>query len=1038
MLFNQTDLDLKLKKHILSKEKIEQAQNIAKRWLESVDTSKERENQQSFLQDFFGTILDYQAVAGEKDNTLWWESGSVVDGKKPDGILGFHLLSYKTDEQTLAQAGDVRVVIELKDDTVKLDEKQKRKDFTGTPVEQAFSYAHKVGGACEFVILSNFKEIRLYKAGDSSRYHSFLLDALAKNPEKIKEFHCLLSKNRLFTQTPKQSPTHSLDQAETGESIEKRFYREYKNLREVIWQNLQSNNTDKPQYSETFYLYKAQKLIDRIIFIRFCRENGALDNDAVQEALNNKYVKGKYERMKLLFRAMDEGNPEIGIAKFNGGLFAADNDLDALRVEDFVIDEIKRLYDHHFGSDLDVNILGHIFEQSISDLEHLSGSQEKKRKKDGVFYTPAYITEYIVREAVGGWLNERKQAILKEHKEGSDGFWRAYVAQLKAIKVLDPACGSGAFLVKVFDYLQSEWERVPAKFKEDYRYDDILKNNIFGVDINVASVGITKLSLWLKTAHNKEPLTSLDNNIKVGNSLIDDKAVAGFYHEYEGRVVHESLTVHKGLWEQSDLDAIEESHKKSLAFVWEKEFPQVFEQNGFDVIVGNPPYVNAKNSNFTQKQKDFYYANYETAEYQLDTFILFIEKAHKLLQIQGFFSMIIPNIILANLFISKIRKFLLTNTVIKTIGLCHKVFEEAHVDTLILTTQKQELTNHQVQINQVRENGTESLRHVSQDGFKNNQGLTFSIYLDDGKLDIFKKIKLDFLQLDALADISTGIKEYQVGKGKPPQTNVEKETLKFHANYAKDSTYLPEIRGYNLNRFSLYWDNEYISYGSWLAEPRDPKFFEGDRILMRQIPSNKNLICSFTNENYVVDQSLYIAKINNTNFNNLFVLALLNSRLLHWYFQNLYNEFDDLFPKIKVSQFRELPIKNATTDQQQPLITLSQTMLDLNQQLHKTSRELIEFFKAKFDLSKITRALEAWYTLSFADFLKEVYKQRKTGLSSEAEFDFQKLFEREKAKCLDLQTRISATDREIDQLVYQLYGLTAEEIALVEEQVSAK
>jgi type I restriction-modification system DNA methylase subunit len=268
-------------------------------------------------------------------------------------------------------------------------------------------------------------------------------------------------------------------------------------LREEIWHNLLDLNAEK-HYGRNFYLYKVQKLIDCIIFIRFCKENGALDNDAVLEALNNKFVPGKYNRLKFLFQAMDGGNPEIDIAKFNGGLFATDADLDCLNISDEIIDKIVILYAHDFGSDLDVNILGHIFEQSISDLENLTGDNEKKRKKDGVFYTPSYITEYIVREAVGGWLADSKAAI--KAKDASKDWWKEYAEKLKSIKVLDPACGSGAFLVKVFDYLQNEWREVQKHIKMEWTYKDILTHNIYGVDINPASIGITKLSLWLKTA----------------------------------------------------------------------------------------------------------------------------------------------------------------------------------------------------------------------------------------------------------------------------------------------------------------------------------------------------------------------------------------------------------------------------------------------------------------------------------------------------------------------------------------------------------
>ena len=325
-LFNPSFLKKKLSGYKnIDSDKIKNAREIFERWNTSVDLTKEKENQQSFLKEFFEEILDYQGVAGKKDNSLWWESGSQVDGKKPDGILGFNLASYKAETVSMKDAGDVRVVIELKDCTVNLDKNQKRKEFHGTPIEQGFSYASKVGSSCEFVIISNFKQIRLYKygqGGGEGKYHEFLLDDLASSDEKIKEFHFLLSKDQLFTNVNNQSQVHSLDMTDRGEEIQNEFYRWYKQLREEIWDNLVELNKDKP-FGRNFYLYKAQKLIDRIIFIRFCRENNALDGDSVRQALDNTFVPTKYERLKYLFLAMDKGRPEIGIAKFNGGFFGS-------------------------------------------------------------------------------------------------------------------------------------------------------------------------------------------------------------------------------------------------------------------------------------------------------------------------------------------------------------------------------------------------------------------------------------------------------------------------------------------------------------------------------------------------------------------------------------------------------------------------------------------------------------------------------------------------------------------------------------------
>lgn len=208
-LFSKNQIEAKLKIYNLDSKIIEKAREIATRWLNNVDLTKETENQESFLREFFIDILGYQAITGKENNSLWWESGSIVDGKKPDGILGFNLNSYKSDSLT-EKVGDIRVVIELKESSVNLDKKQQRKDCGGTPVEQGFRYASKVGGKCEFVIIANFSEIRLYKSSDQSKFHSFKLEDLANDDNKIKEFHFLLAKDRLFTKNFNQSPAHEV------------------------------------------------------------------------------------------------------------------------------------------------------------------------------------------------------------------------------------------------------------------------------------------------------------------------------------------------------------------------------------------------------------------------------------------------------------------------------------------------------------------------------------------------------------------------------------------------------------------------------------------------------------------------------------------------------------------------------------------------------------------------------------------------------------------------------------------------------------
>ena len=196
-----------------------------------------------------------------------------------------------------------------------------------------------------------------------------------------------------------------------------------------------------------------------------------------------------------------------------------------------------------------------------------------------------------------------------------------------------------------------------------------------------------------------------------------------------------------------------------------------------------------------------------------------------------------------------------------------------------------------------------------QNAFYDTQNNNFTVTVDEVRNHLIKKIRNDSCSLSDLFDTISGIKEYQVGKGKPPQTEAQVKGKVFNANSKINDTYVPELRGKNLNKYSFDWTNEYISYGNWIAEPRLPKFFEGDKILVRQIPSSTSLVASFVGQSFVVDQTAYIAKAKSDNEIDLFFyLGILNSKVLYWYFKNINNEFDTLFPKIKVKEFNSLPL----------------------------------------------------------------------------------------------------------------------------------
>jgi type I restriction-modification system DNA methylase subunit len=1007
-LFNQKSLDV-ANYQLLSDADIFNIQNnILARWQSACENScgieNEIQHQHNFLQDFFVKILGYQGETGNQHNTLWWESGTN-DGRRPDGILGFNLQSYQNQDITTSniKAGDIRAVIELKASNVNLDKNQNRKGLAITPIEQGFLYAPKVGGKCEWVIVSNFAEIRLYKASDSSKYHSFFIAELAKNANKLKEFHFLLAKDRLFTKQHNQSPVHSLNNQNQGIEIERKFYAHYSALRYEIWQNLIALNQSQ-KYGRNFYLYKAQKLIDRIIFIRFCKENSALNNDAVLDALNNKYTKGKYNRLKLLFTAMDEGNPEIGIAKFNGGLFSPDSDLDILNISDEIIDKIVLLYSHDFGSDLDVNILGHIFEQSISDLENLTGNQQQQRKKDGVFYTPAYITQYIVQEAVGGWLADKQTQI--KATQHSYEWWQQYASALKSIKVLDPACGSGAFLVKVFDYLQEQWQEIAKHININYSYHDILTNNIYGVDINPASVGITKLSLWLKTAHHRQPLTALDGNIKIGNSLIDDPDVAGYYSEFEGKIVAEvlekqgELLVNQEQIKQDKHD-IDSYFKKSLAFKWKEEFAQVFKAGGFDVVVGNPPWVSMKMIN--EGDKKYYSIKYVVANGQYDLFALFVEKAIGLSSSIGF---IVPDRYINNINYKILRKLIIEKSNIQEIvTLGDNIFENVNMPSSILVLSKYSKETH-------IKHGIKGNKFIKKLNCSNINDYIFDVY---SKSDTLEKITI----YKPLSEFVTNARGVEIGKDSDLILSYNSE------NSAKF------LIGENIARYKISFENLYIRLDGDV-DYKDNQLYRGDKILIRK--TGEGINATFDNQNYYVIQVIYVLKSKYENLHPLYLLSIINSKVaLYWYHATFGEKGRKTFPHLTQGKILKLPIPQISLENQQPFIEKAQAMLDLTKQLNDLSGKFLKLLSADLAVAKISKKLEKWHSLNTNEFFAEVGKQNKS-LALLQKSQWLEHFETQQQQAIALQNQITCTDNEIDQMVYQLYQLTEEEIATIESQ----
>jgi len=541
--------------------------------LHNIMQLKEENYQEGFLREIFVETLGYTINPDENYN-LTTEYKNQKDARKADGAI----LTRGHDPLTRIALA----VIELKSTKTKNLESIK---------EQAFSYKNNQPG-CQYVITSNFQILRFY-VDDAAEYEEFNLFEMAQATNgltrRFKEFYLLLSKESIFNNLPdklkKETKFHEND-------ISDKLYKDYKHFKDEIFKNLIKNN---PQYDKLVLFKKSQKLLDRFLFIFFAEDSGLIPPNAISKIIeqwkmfmaNDEYFP-LYSRFQKLFSHLDKGYTYEKWGKipaYNGGLFREDEILDStdLKIDDdILLNDSKKLTAYDFNTEVDVNILGHIFEHSLNEIEEATAKLSAtaasrghaplgKRKKDGIFYTPKYITKYIVENTVGTLCKEKKEelqinnllidenyhrrATTKGHvpltKKGKKLFktLEEYKNWLLTLKILDPACGSGAFLNQTLDFLIAEHKQVDDIIAEltgeAIRLFDtdkaILENNIYGVDINEESIEIAKLSLWLRTAQHGRPLSDLSGNIKCGNSLIDDPEVAG-----------------------------------DKAFDWHKEFPHVF------------------------------------------------------------------------------------------------------------------------------------------------------------------------------------------------------------------------------------------------------------------------------------------------------------------------------------------------------------------------------------------------------------------------------------------------------------------------------
>jgi type I restriction-modification system DNA methylase subunit len=702
-------------------------------------------------------------------------------------------------------------------------------------------------------------------------------------------------------------------------------------------------------------------------------------------------------------------------------------------------ENILKLVVYDFDTEIDVTILGHIFENSLSEIESIGtalavaqntdipAATVSKRKKDGVFYTPRYITTYIVENTFGKLCSDKKTELALDEIEYFSDKKRAksetkklsdkltvYRDWLLSLTICDPACGSGAFLNAALDFLMNEHRLVDEMTAKLFGNaivfpnieNAILENNLYGVDINEESVEIARLSLWLRTAKPQRKLNSLNNNIKCGNSLISDPEVAG-----------------------------------EKAFDWHKEFPQVFEKGGFDVVIGNPPYVFAR-ENISHIEKDFYSHNYVSAKYQVNTYVLFIEKSFRILKRDRLCGLIIPNSWLMVYSSEDLRKFIMENcTLNKIVSFFGKSFEDANVETVILIAENKPYRNDNtiaILKNDEITNDFILLHLKQQTDFSLNKGFEFNIFSDNESSLLIEKLRNNNSKiLDEVCSVKAGLQAYEKGKGIPKQSEQDIKNRPYDFRYQYNEDTYKYLDGADVLRYGISWSGTWLWYGLHLAAPRTFDLFSSEKIIVREITGKypKCIVATYSNETYLYNRSnIAIIKRDGYNISLKYITAILNSSLMSYYFvKNTAKAERKLFPKIILNDLRLFPIKEISLSEQQPFIDLADKMLALNADLQTKRQRFQKRLSDNFAGIKITGALEHFDELAFKQFLAELAKQKITLLLKQQD-EWEEYFSEYQLVCRDFVSRIDTTDKEIDRRVYELYGLMEEEVKIVEEK----
>lgn len=828
----------------------------------------------------------------------------------------------------------------------------------------------------KWILLTNFAQLHFIRVNEVTPSFSFKLDELWPRREELWE---LLARENL-----EAGRIDELYDQHKKAGLDQMFLADLKRWRLLIANGYALRNQKRSLEEITL---ASQQLLDRFIFCLMLETQRLVEYNKLARAYGNYEV--LYARANKTFGEVLRESLFVEIKNdFNTELFEQPLLCDQLAIDNIVLSAVigheplapelaatcgfesgqgellafRHLYRYDFSL-MSSDVMGSVYERFLAHkLFQKSGrvvieDTAELRKKEGIYYTPRYIVDYIVAHTLG----EKIKPVLAEAKAllGYKNYRGAFakICQLADIKVLDPAMGSGSFLLGAFDALVAAYQDYNAECERQRRANGngdalfdapegkpqpvdqlgtrVVEQNLFGVDLDQQAVEVAKLNLWIRLmaaekdslwlklhdpANGKKSrslLPALTNNFKRGNSLIDDTNVAGdaaFDWQKEFPEIMGSARASRAAVDASSTAKGKADDGASSATREGACAPRT--DCGFDVVIGNPPYVVVNEENCSKAAVDFF-ETLPVAEFKIDLFHLFIQRGIDLTRPSGKFGYIIPNPWLTLQYTSRLRHYIIEHTSVQELVVfTHRVFQDADVHTCLLLLEKSTANkDHLVAVKHPLGIDIESVeqRHVLQSSWNHPPAYVMETRLTGQAKDLIERLVSQFPRLESLARASLGCQAYNSSKHTAEQ--IEKRV--FHSDHKAGSEYLPELAGNDVSRYEINRQKgEWIKYGPWLHDYRTMDWLEGPRILIREIPGHPPYMIQacYVEETYCNYKTiLNVNPLPDSKLSMRFLTGLLNSRLLSFVFPFVSNKMiAQSFPRLSVGDIKSLPI--ATID----------------------------------------------------------------------------------------------------------------------------